>query len=90
MRPTSGEFGADHRLHDADLVGRRVDLVALVLARKLELLEIDHALERRRLALEDEDVAGLEQRVAGRLVAARAAAMSVITSTSPSPSSSSA
>ena len=33
----------NHRLHDADLVARRVDFVALTLASKLQLLQSDDA-----------------------------------------------
>ena len=61
------------RLHHADLVARRVDLVALALAGQLKLLQCDDAFERRRFALQNENVAWLDHHIAGRLVAAAAA-----------------
>ncbi len=63
------EWGCDHRLHDADLIARRVGLLSLVTG-ELELFERDDAFERGRLALQYENVVILDHHIAGRLVAA--------------------
>ena len=63
-------FRRDHCLHDADLVMRRVDLLRLVAAGELQLLQRHDTLKRGRLALQDERVAGFQHHIAGGLKAA--------------------
>ena len=52
---------------------RRVDLVQFAFARKLQLLQGNDPFQRRRLALQNENVPGLDHHISRRLIAALAA-----------------
>ena len=66
--PRKLRVGRDDGLEHADLVAWCVDLVSLAFAGQLQLLECDDPLQCGRLALQDENVAGLDHDVAGGLV----------------------